>query len=51
MLPIRIEHRNHFFDPVDAGEEWCMDEMLRELAELGVPCGRGVKVRDFELIH
>lgn len=44
-LPIRIEHRHRFFDPVDACEERCLKEMQQKLAELGVPCGRGAKAQ------
>jgi len=34
---IPIEHRHGFFDPIDACEERCLNEMLEKLAELGVP--------------
>jgi hypothetical protein len=37
---IRIEHTHGFFDPIDACEERCLNEMLEKLAELGVPGGR-----------
>ncbi len=45
MLPIRIEHRHGFFDPIDDCEERCLKEMQQQLAELGVPCGRGAKAQ------
>lgn len=44
VLPIRIEHRHNFFDPVDGCEERCLKEMEGTLAELGVPNGRGPMV-------
>lgn len=43
LLPIRIEHRHGFFDPVDACEERCLKEMQQKLAELGVSCGRAAR--------
>lgn len=36
VLPIRIEHRENVFDPIDSCEERCLKEMLGRLAELGV---------------
>lgn len=39
VLPIRIEHRHNFFDPVDGCEERCLKEMQGKLAELGVSNG------------
>lgn len=45
MLPIRIEHRHGFFDPIDDCEERCLKGMQQQLAELGVPCGRGAKAQ------
>ena len=45
VVPIRIEHRHGFFDPVDACEERCLKEMEEKLAELGVSRGRATRVR------
>ena len=39
VLPIRIEHREKFFDPIDSCEERCLKEMLGRLAEFGVQGG------------
>lgn len=44
VLPIRIQHRHHFFEPVDGCEERCLKEMQGELAELGVSKGAGAMV-------
>jgi hypothetical protein len=41
VVPIRIEHRHGFFDPVDDCEERCLKEMQGKLAELGVRTGHG----------
>ena len=41
VLPIRIEHRHEFFSPVDDCEQRCLKEMEQNLAEIGVPGGRG----------
>lgn len=43
VLPIKIEHRNHFFDPVDSCEERCLKEMQAKLAGLGAAGGREVR--------
>ena len=40
VVPIRIEHRQRFFDPVDDCEDRCLKEMQGRLAELRVPNGR-----------
>lgn len=45
VLPIRIEHREHFFDPVDECEERCLREMQAKLAALGVSSGRRATAR------
>ena len=39
VLPITIEHRQNFFDPIDSCEERCLKEMMGRLAELGVQGG------------
>lgn len=39
VLPIRIEHRSNFFEPIDPCEERCLKEMQDKLAEIGVPGG------------
>jgi hypothetical protein len=39
LATIRIEHRNGFFDPVDACEERCLREMCQKLTELGASTG------------
>jgi hypothetical protein len=41
VVPIRIEHRHGFLDPVDDCEERCLKEMQGKLAELGVTTGHG----------
>jgi hypothetical protein len=46
LVPIRIEHRHSFFDPVDACEERCLKEMVEKLKELGVPSGRCATVHE-----
>jgi len=45
VVPIRIEHRHGFFDPIDPCEQKCLKEMQMKLAELGVPGARGARVR------
>jgi hypothetical protein len=40
VLPIRIEHRHHFFDAVDSCEQRCLKEMLGKLGNLGSRAGR-----------
>jgi hypothetical protein len=45
VLPIKIEHRHNFFDPVDSCEERCLREMQAKLTELGAPGGRDVRTR------
>jgi hypothetical protein len=40
VLPIRIEHRQNFSDPIDSCEKRCLKEMQDSLAELGVHGGR-----------
>lgn len=44
VVPIRIEHRHNFFDPVDGCEERCLKEMQGKLADLGVSNGHGPMV-------
>jgi hypothetical protein len=39
VLPIRIEHRHRFLDPVDDCEQRCLAEILKNLADLGVRAG------------
>ena len=39
VVPIRIEHRHGYFDPVDPCEERCLKEMVEKLKELGVSSG------------
>ena len=44
VVPIRIEHRHGFFEPVDACEEQCLNEMLGKLTEIGVSGARPTMV-------
>jgi hypothetical protein len=45
VVPIRIEHRHGFFDPVDSCEQKCLQEMQKKLAVLGISGGRGARIR------
>ena len=44
VLPIRIEHRHNFFDPVDSCEERCLKEMREKLDALGALSGHSARV-------
>lgn len=41
VVPIRIEHRERFFEPIDNCEERCLKEIEGKLAGLGIKNNRG----------
>ena len=43
LLSLRVEHKQHYFSPVDECEESCLKEMLDKLAALGVLSAGGIR--------
>lgn len=43
LLDLRVEHRQHYFSPVDDCEEGCLKQILDKLEALGVTRGGGIR--------